>query len=150
MRRSPNTARPGGGRQLSLLGHRLLSGGGFWDPAYGRPGSGDASVLAATYADGEGNHYLHRLSYLTHDPDSPTDPATQQCHAVAGLARELLLPAIRVETNGLGRFLPALLRRALAEAGAPAASSSIQPPGQGGAHPGGAGTGAGGAPAACA
>lgn len=115
----PEYREAGGRAQLSLLGHRLLSGGGFWDPAYGRPGSGDASVLAATYADGEGRHYLHRLTYLTHDPDSPVDPATQQCRAVAGLARELLLPAIRVETNGLGRFLPALLRRELAQAGAP-------------------------------
>ncbi|MDB5372271.1 MAG: hypothetical protein JWP04_913 [Belnapia sp.] len=115
----PEYREAGGRAQLSLLGHRLLSGGGFWDPAYGRPGSGDASVLAATYADGDGNHYLHRLSYLTHDPDSPTDPATQQCRAVASLARELLLPVIRVETNGLGRFLPALLRRELAQAGAP-------------------------------
>ncbi len=117
-REEPEYREAGGRAQLTLLGHRLLSGGGFWDPAYGRPGSGDASVLAATYADGAGNHYLHRLAYLTHDPDSPTDPATQQCQAVALLARELLLPAVRVETNGLGRFLPALLKREMARAGA--------------------------------
>ena len=103
------------------MGRRLVSGGGFWDPAYGRPGTGDASVLAATYADGEGNHYLHRLAYLAHDPDSPVNPATQQCRAVAALARELLLPAVRVETNGIGRFLPALLKREMAKAGAPCA-----------------------------
>ena len=102
---------------LTLLGRRLVSGGGFWDPAYGRPGSGDASVLAATYGDAEGNHFLHRLAYLTHDPDAAEDPATQQCRAVAAIARELLLPAVRVETNGLGKFLPALLRRELARAG---------------------------------
>ncbi len=117
----PDYREVGGRVLLSLLGRRLLSGGGFWDPAYGRPGTGDASVLAATYADGEGNHYLHRLAFLTHDPDSPVDPATQQCRAVAALARELLLPAVRVETNGLGRFLPALLRREMARAGAPCA-----------------------------
>ena len=117
----PEYREAGGRAQLSLLGRRLLSGGGFWDPAYGRPGTGDASVLAATYADGEGNHYLHRLAYLAHDPDSPVDPATQQCRAVAALARELLLPAVRVETNGIGRFLPALLKREMAKAGAPCA-----------------------------
>ncbi len=117
----PEYREAGGRAQLSLMGRRLVSGGGFWDPAYGRPGTGDASVLAATYADGEGNHYLHRLSYLSHDPDSPVDPATQQCRAVAALARELLLPAVRVETNGLGRFLPALLKREMARAGAPCA-----------------------------
>ncbi|EHM03337.1 hypothetical protein HMPREF9946_00299 [Acetobacteraceae bacterium AT-5844] len=103
---------------LSLLGRRMVSGGGFWDPAYGRPGSGDGSVLAATYADGEGNHYLHRLTYLTHDPGAPDDPATQQCRQVARIARELLLPVLRVETNGIGRFLPALLKREMARAGA--------------------------------
>jgi len=103
---------------LHLLGRRLVSGGGFWDPAYGRPGQGDGSVLAATYADGEGNHYLHRLTYLSHDPDAADDPATQQCRKVAEIARELLLPVLRVETNGIGRFLPAVLRREMARAGA--------------------------------
>ena len=103
---------------LSLMGKRIVSGGGWWDPAYGRPGSGDASVLAATYADAEGRHYLHRIAYLLHDPDAEDDPATQQCRAVAVLAQELLLPVVRVETNGLGRFLPGLLRRELARAGA--------------------------------
>lgn len=117
-REEPEYREAGGRAHLTLLGHPLLSGGGFWDPAYGRPDSGDASVLAATYVDGRGNHYLHRLAYLTHDPDSPTDPATQQCRAVATLARDLLLPAVRVETNGIGKFLPALLKREMARAGA--------------------------------
>ncbi|WBV43719.1 phage terminase large subunit [Pseudoroseomonas cervicalis] len=106
---------------LSLMGRRMVSGGGYWDPAYGRPGRGDGSVLAIAYADGEGNHYLHRLHYLTHDPDLAEDPATQQCRQVAALAREFWLPVLRVETNGIGRFLPALLRREMARAGAPCA-----------------------------
>lgn len=101
---------------LTLMGTRLVSGGGWWDPAYGRPG-GDASVLAATYADGEGRHYLHRLAYLMPDPDAEADAATQQCRAVATIARDLLLPVLRVETNGLGRFLPGLLRREMARSG---------------------------------
>ncbi|ONG55712.1 hypothetical protein BKE38_08575 [Pseudoroseomonas deserti] len=106
---------------LQLLGRRMVSGGGFWDPAYGRPGRGDGSVLAACFADAEGHHYLHRLLYLTHDPEAADDPATQQCRAVAALARSFLLPVVRVETNGIGRFLPALLRREMARAGAPCA-----------------------------
>jgi hypothetical protein len=114
----PDYREAGGRAQLSLLGRRLLSGGGFWDPAYGKPGAGDDSVLAVTFTDGEGNHYLHRLAWLTHDPNSATDPATQQCEAVARIARDLLLPVIRVETNGIGKFLPALLRQALSRANA--------------------------------
>jgi len=81
---------------LTLLGHRLVSGGAFWDPAYGRPGAGDASVLACVYVDGEGRSFLHRLAYLTHDPAAPDDPATQQCRAVAEADRILgaLEPAL--------------------------------------------------------
>ncbi|MBS7809502.1 phage terminase large subunit [Roseococcus pinisoli] len=104
--------------QLWLLGRRMASGGGFWDPSFGRVEGGDGSVLAATYTDGEGGHYLHRLAWITQREDAPDDPATQQCRQVAALAQELRLPVLRVETNGLGRFLPALLRREMARAGA--------------------------------
>ncbi|WP_338664029.1 phage terminase large subunit [Pararoseomonas sp. SCSIO 73927] len=103
---------------LSLLGRRLVSGGGYWDPAYGREGKGDSSVLAATFCDGEGNHYLHRLAYITQDPEAQPDPATQQCRRVAQIAKDLLLPVVRVETNGIGKFLPPLLRQEMARAGA--------------------------------
>ena len=114
----PEYREAGGRVQLLLQGRRLLSGGAFWDPAFGKPGRGDASVLALVFSDGEGNHYLHRLAWLTHDPASATDPATQQCEAVAQLARDFLLPVVRVETNGIGKFLPALLRRELGKANA--------------------------------
>ena len=108
-----------GQAQLWLLGRRMASGGGFWDPAFGRAeGGGDGSVLAATYTDAEGRHFLHRLAWITQRADAPEDPATQQCRQVAELARELILPVVRVETNGLGRFLPALLKREMARAGA--------------------------------
>src|SRR5690606_18656526 len=46
-----------------------------------------------------------------------TDAATQQCQAVARFMDELHLPSIVVEKNGIGGFLPGLLRRALADAG---------------------------------
>lgn len=114
----PEYREAGGQVQLTLLGRRLLHAGGYWDPAFGKPGSGDASVLAVLFADAEGNQYLHRLVWLTQDPDSATDAATQQCRAVAALARQLLLPVVRVEGNGLGKFLPSLLRREMARAGA--------------------------------
>jgi hypothetical protein len=102
---------------LSLMGTRLVSGSAWWDPAFGRPGAGDGSVVAATYADAEGRHYLHRLVYVTHDPGAAEDPASQQCRRVAALMGEMLLPAIRIETNGIGGFLPGLLRREFARAG---------------------------------
>jgi hypothetical protein len=108
---------------LTLGGRRIVSGGAWWDPAFGRPGIGDASVLAATYADAEGRHYLHRVAYITHDPASDIDSATQQCRQVAAILKELLLPVVRIETNGIGRFLPGILRGELHRAGHPCAIS---------------------------
>jgi hypothetical protein len=99
---------------LTLMGRRLVSGGGWWDPALGRPGRGDGSVFAATYVDGGGHHFLQRIAYVTHDPAAAEDPATQQCRVIAAMARDLLLPVVRVETNGLGAFLPGLLKQAFA------------------------------------
>src|SRR5690606_26502483 len=49
------------------------------------------------------------------------DEATQLCRQVAAFAEDTHVPAITIETNGLGRFLPALLRRELAAARVPCA-----------------------------
>jgi|GEM_PF-2261903 len=110
----------GGRRVLSLGGKRLISASAFWDPAFGAPRkahgkSGDGSVVAAVFTDNEGRHYLHRIAYLQHDPArlNETDAATQLCEQVASCVQALHLPAIRVEGNGLGKFLPGLLRQAL-------------------------------------
>jgi predicted phage terminase large subunit-like protein len=104
---------------LRIEGRRLLSASGFWDPAYGAPGGGDASVVAALFVDEQGHYWLHGMRYLEHDPAklAEVDEATQLCAQVARFARALQLPAVRVETNGLGRFLPALLRRELGRIG---------------------------------
>jgi hypothetical protein len=117
----PELREGNGQQQLWLLGRRMVSGGGFWDPSFGRPDAGDGSVLAAGFQDREGNHHLHRVAWITHRANAADDPATQQCDAVAAIARELHLPVIRVETNGLGRFLPGLLRQALARGSVPCA-----------------------------
>jgi hypothetical protein len=103
---------------LSIDGRRMVSATGWWDPAYGAPGAGDASVVAAVFVDAEGGYWLHAVRYLSHDPAQlqATDEATQLCRQVAEFALEMHLPAITIETNGLGRFLPALLRRELGAA----------------------------------
>ncbi len=107
---------------LSVGGRRLVSVSCWWDPAYGAPGKGDSSVVAAVFTDEQGGYWLHRVRYLTHDPArSDTDEATQLCRQVAGFARDLHLPAVTLETNGLGRFLPGLLRRELATLAIPCA-----------------------------
>jgi hypothetical protein len=120
-REEPVFREANGRGELRLLDRRLVSGGAYWDPAFGKPGVGDASVLACLYADAEGDLYLHRLAYLTQDPDASLDPAAQQCRQVVEIAGALMLPAVRVESNGLGRFLPASLRREMALARVPCA-----------------------------
>jgi hypothetical protein len=110
-----------GNREATLrLGERrLVSASCWWDPAYGAPGAGDASVVAAVFTDSEGGYWLHGIRYLKHDPAriAEIDEATQMCRQVVQFARDLYLPAIKVETNGIGRFLPSLLRRELQAAG---------------------------------
>lgn len=98
---------------LTLEGRRLVSASCWWDPAYGAPDRGDASALAALFTDADGRHWLHRIAYLVHGgkrgPDEP-DEATVLCRQVAAFARDLNIPAVRVETNGIGHYLPGLLR----------------------------------------
>lgn len=105
---------------LSIGGRRMVSAACWWDPAYGAPGGGDASVVAAVFLDGDGGYWLHAMRYLQHDParTGEVDEATQLCRQVARFVAELHLPSVTVETNGLGRFLPALLRREISAAGA--------------------------------
>jgi hypothetical protein len=84
-------------------------------PSYGSPSKGDASVVAVVFTDDQGSYWLHRVRYLRHDPRQAdvVDEATQLCRQVADFARDLHLPAISLETNGIGRFLPGLLRQEL-------------------------------------
>ncbi|MFQ3622074.1 MAG: phage terminase large subunit [Acetobacteraceae bacterium] len=107
------------GLRMLLGGRTLVSASAFWDPAFGAPGRGDASVFAAVFTDSEGTRYLHRIAYLTHDPSGTADAATQLCRQVVRLAGELHLPSLTVENNGLGRFLPGLLRSEMARARIP-------------------------------
>jgi hypothetical protein len=139
--------REAGGRAwLDLQGHPLVSASCWWDPAFGAAGEGvdrDGSVIAAVYTDDRGMAYLHRVLWLNRpaaagpaagsvsgaasgagagcaDPDAD-DEATRQCRAVAEFLKTLHLPAVTVEINGIGRFLPGLLRRELRRAGSAAA-----------------------------
>lgn len=106
----------GGAALLTLNGRRLVSASCWWDPAYGAKDKGDASVVAAVFTDEDGGYWLHRIAYLTVDPAATEiDEATQHCRQVADFVDRLHLPAVTVETNGIGRFLPGLLRRAIAE-----------------------------------
>ncbi len=82
----------------------------WWDPAFGANG-GDNSVIACVFTDTNGHYYLHRIKYLKVPPQ--VEAAGFQCREVVKFIRENHLPAIHLETNGIGKFLPALLRQEL-------------------------------------
>lgn len=108
---------------LTLGNRKLVSATCWWDPSYGAPGRGDASVIACVFTSDDGFYFLHDIAYLEHDPNSvdqkapATDEASQMCRQVVGFSRRNYLPAVTLETNGLGRFLPSLLRREVQNAG---------------------------------
>ncbi|HYD69896.1 phage terminase large subunit [Azospirillum sp.] len=111
-----------GQAMLTLNGVRLMSATAWWDPSCAAPDEdgrppGDDSVVAAVFTDAAGNHHLHRVLYLRIDRNDPTQRAVQQCRAVTAFVRDLNLPGIYVEQNGLGRFLPEQLRAEMRRAG---------------------------------
>lgn len=106
-------------KTLYLDGRRLVAASAWWDPSFGGAG-GDGSVVAVIFTDDAGARYLHRVAYLNAPAQEGIDEATRQCRLVVGLVRDLRLPSIAIETNGIGKFLPAILRRELGLARVPA------------------------------
>jgi hypothetical protein len=107
--------------QTLFLGQKkMISASAWWDPAFGTE-KGDKSVVAIIFADEEGNVYLHHLAYIKIDAHGNIDEATQQCRIVAALTKKMYLPSLCVETNGLGKFLPGLLRNEITLAKSPCA-----------------------------
>lgn len=110
-------------RRYTLNGLELKMVNCWWDPAFGAPAGGDASVVAVVFADAAGGFWCTDLVYLTHDPQlaGEVDEATQLCRQVVAIARKNGCPVITLETNGIGRFLPNLLRQTIKRVGAPIA-----------------------------
>jgi hypothetical protein len=105
-------------RSLYIGEHKMIGASAWWDPAFGAV-KGDHSVCAVVFADAQGNVYIHRVEYIKIDDHDDQDNATAQCRIVARIAKALMLPAICIETNGIGKFLPAILRNELARRNAP-------------------------------
>ncbi len=101
---------------LSIKGKKLVSASAWWDPAFGSV-KGDGSVLACVYTDEDGDYWLHHLEYIKNSINSREDEATAQCQKICNLVKNFYLPSVTIETNGIGKFLPAILRRELGKAG---------------------------------
>lgn len=93
---------------------KLVSSSAWWDPSFASA-RGDYSVVAVTYSDAEGNIYIHHLEYIQIDATSEQDEASQQCEIVSALARDHYLPSITVESNGIGKLIPGILKNRLAQ-----------------------------------
>ncbi len=100
-------------RTLYIGDKKMISASGWWDPAFG-DAKGDNSVFAAIFTDEDGNYYIHRVEYLEPSPtgrgQGEEDNATSQCRVIAKIAKKLYLPSLTIEANGIGKFLPGLLR----------------------------------------
>jgi hypothetical protein len=100
-------------KRLEINNREMVSVSAWWDPSFGEK---DSSVLAVVFTDAEGFYWLHTLEYIQYDNFDPADNATQQCRKVVFLAKLLMLPSITLESNGIGKFLPQILKRELAKA----------------------------------
>lgn len=95
--------------ELKINGVRMTGAACFWDPAFGKKDQGDGSVIACVFQDDAGFYYLHDVRYLTvKDVESA---ASDQCEQVADFVETNHLPAVHVETNGIGAFLPEILKQ---------------------------------------
>ena len=109
---------------VKLLEKNIVSAQAWWDPAFGKTQTktkGDNSVCAIIFGDDEGHLYLHHLEYIKLTHQDKKNEAAAQCKIIAGLARQYYLPSITIETNGLGKFLPELLRNEIAKQKIPCA-----------------------------
>lgn len=125
-------------KTLFINGRKMVGASAYWDPAFGSA-KGDNSVLAVVFTDEDGNFYLHHVEYIkiskgsgcigvekagnavsvesASGGQSPVhqDEASAQCAIVAEIAGRLHLPSLVLETNGIGRFLPSILRNMLVQ-----------------------------------
>lgn len=109
--------RPVNGQFGMWLGHaRIVGAACRWDPSSGKLKS-DVSALAVVLQDEQGRRYWHRSIGLRgdvaeFDEDGKTITGGQVLQIVH-LVRELCLPRVTIETNGIGGFAPAVLKAAL-------------------------------------
>ncbi len=103
-----------GNVHLDINGVNMLSASAVWDPAYGLD-RGDQSIIACVFTGEDGRYYLHDLKVIEVDECSDIDTARQQCLQVSDFIVKNNLPSVHIEKNGIGAFLPSLLKSVLAE-----------------------------------
>lgn len=98
---------------LKIGGRKMLSASCWWDPSFAAGKKGDNSVIACVFADEDGKYWLHDLEYIRVPVENADNAASLQCQKVADFLVRNRLPSVRVEVNGIGRFLPGILKQVL-------------------------------------
>lgn len=95
---------------------RIVGASCRWDPSGGKLRS-DASAVALVLQDDRGNRYWHRAARLTGEVAVMSDDGKKiiggQIMQLIEMIRELRIPRVTVETNGIGGFAPAWLKAAV-------------------------------------
>ncbi len=110
--------------EIYIGNQKMVSASCWWDPAFGSA-HGDSSVCAVMFTDMLGNYYLQHIEYIKINQDDKMDEAQQQVRIVASLAKKFHLPAIVVEINGIGKFLPPILRNELERINCPCTARGL-------------------------
>nr|BDD45692.1 hypothetical protein 11 [Alphaproteobacteria bacterium] len=105
--------------RLEIQNTKMISAAAWWDPAFGSE-KGDRSVLAICFLDDHGTYWLHHLAVLKPYERATQDYAAAQCAEVAKLLKQYMVPSVSVEINGIGRYLPGILRQELHRQNVPA------------------------------
>lgn len=88
------------------IGDKIITGcRAYWDVSLGKVGS-DGSVFTVLYSDDIGNLFWHRTKSLLGEID-------EQCTQIKEIVKSQNLSCVTIETNGVGGFAPAILRKAL-------------------------------------
>lgn len=105
------------GEAVMMLGNARIVGAVLrWDPASGKLTS-DVSAVAVVFQGEDGRRYLHRVQQLLGDvAEFAEDGKTiigGQVVGLCDLVAQFNLPRITIETNGIGKFSPAIVKAAL-------------------------------------
>lgn len=112
----PVVRRVNGTLAMQLGQARIVGAVAYWDCSLGKV-KGDASAFVLMLTDEGGRLYWHVCEGLTGELaefDEVTGEITGgQCGRIRTLVETYHIPAVTVETNGPGGFVPPILRRAL-------------------------------------
>lgn len=100
-------------REILKIGDKkMVSASCWWDPSFADQ-KGDNSVIACVFTDEDGHYWLHDLEYIRIEHDGCDNAASAQCDKVIAFLERNYLNAVRIEANGIGKFLPGILKQAL-------------------------------------